>query len=133
MRALLQPIASVLLASVVCLTTGTLELGGHGCHCDDERGALLHEEHQHAPGEPVGEAHLDREHLHDVCAPFSGDCEHCSSCFHPVAVAAVHAHFVIIRFALGRPDHVIDVPAMPLGWEPAPPLHVPIAPAPTAA
>lgn len=119
--------AGLLLASLVSLSTGSLELGGHGCHCDEERGALLHEEHAHAVKERSLAAHADAEHLHDVCPPFCADCHGCSSCFHPVAIEVPAIALPIVRFTLDRPRHVIELPARPPRWAPPPPLHVPRA------
>lgn len=122
-----RALASLLLSSLVSLSTGSLELGGHGCHCDDERSALLHEEHEHGMKDRGLTAHADAEHQHDVCPPFCADCHGCSSCFHPVAIEVPTVVLPTVRFALDRPRHVIELPSRPAAWDPLPPLHVPRA------
>lgn len=122
-----RALSGLLLVSLVSLTSGGLELGGHGCHCDEERGALLHEEHGHSLKERAAGAHAEPEHQHDVCPPFCDDCHGCSSCFHPLAIATPSFALPVVRFALDRPRHVLDLPAQPPRWQPPPPLRVPIA------
>jgi hypothetical protein len=117
----------MLLVSLVSLSTGSLELGGRGCHCDDERGALLHEEHAHGVEDRLLAVHVDAAHLHDVCPPFCADCHGCSSCFHPLAIEVSSIGLPVVRFTLDRPRHSMELPTRPPRWEPSPPLHVPRA------
>ena len=124
---MVRALSGLLLAALVSLTSGGLELGGHGCHCDEERGALLHEEHDHSLKEREAGAPAETEHLHDVCPPFCDDCHGCSSCFHPLAIATPSFALPVVRFGLDRPRHVLDLPAQPPRWESSPPLRVPIA------